>query len=85
MTYPQKKGTPTTTKTLYYIKRKKKKNLLTKQKKYESFKSGGEKMRKILIKILGIESYIKMLKNQIGAKDAQIRNLKNRLKFYERI
>lgn len=40
-------------------------------------------MRKILIKILGLESYIKMLKNQIGAKDAQIRNLKNRLKFYE--
>ncbi len=42
-------------------------------------------MRKLLIKILGIESYIKMLKNQIGAKDAQIRNLKNRLKFYERV
>lgn len=40
-------------------------------------------IQKAIAKFTGLDKYIDLLKRQLAAKNAQVENLKNRLKFYE--
>lgn len=40
-------------------------------------------IKKAIAKITGLDNYIDLLKRQLAAKNAQVENLKKRLKFYE--